>query len=66
MYARAESDVNRYRPLAEAGAVSQRDLESAEAEYGARQGEVDAAQAGLRLAEINLGYATVTRSDRRA
>jgi membrane fusion protein, multidrug efflux system len=57
---RAKSDVNRYRPLAQAGAVSQRDLESAEAEYGARQGEVDAAQASLNVAEINLGYASVT------
>jgi membrane fusion protein, multidrug efflux system len=57
---RAKSDVNRYRPLAQAGAVSQRDLESAEAEYGARQGEVDAAQASLNVAEINLGYASLT------
>ena len=57
---RAKSDVNRYRPLAQAGAVSQRDLESAEAEYGARQGEVEAAQASLNVAEINLGYASLT------
>jgi membrane fusion protein (multidrug efflux system) len=60
MYARAESDVNRYRPLAAAGAVSQRDLESAEAEYGARRGEVEAAEASLRLSEINFGYARIT------
>jgi membrane fusion protein (multidrug efflux system) len=57
---RAKSDVNRYRPLAQAGAVSQRDLEAAEAEYGARQGEVEAAQASLNVAEINLGYASLT------
>ncbi len=56
---RARSDVNRYRPLAQAGAVSQRDLESAEAEYGARKGEVEAAQAALNVAKINLGYASV-------
>jgi membrane fusion protein (multidrug efflux system) len=56
---RAKSDVNRYRPLAEAGAVSQRDLETALAEEGARQGEVDAATASLRVAEINLGYSKV-------
>ncbi len=56
---RARSDVNRYRPLAQAGAVSKRDLEAAEAEYGARKGEVDAAQASLNVAEINLGYASV-------
>lgn len=56
---RAQSDVNRYQPLAEAGAVSQRDLESALAEAGAYQGEVDAARASLNVAEINLGYATM-------
>ena len=60
MLVRARSDVNRYRPLAEAGAVSQRDLETALAEEGARQGEVDAAQALLNVAEINLGYSKVT------
>lgn len=56
---RAKSDVDRYRPLAEAGAVSKRDLESAEAEYGARLSELDAAQAELNVAQINLGYATI-------
>jgi membrane fusion protein (multidrug efflux system) len=55
----ANSDVERYRPLAEAGAVSKRDLDRALAEYGSRQGEVDAAQAALNVAEINLGYATI-------
>ena len=56
---KAESDVRRYRPLAAAGAVSQRDLEQAEAEYGARQGEVEAAKATLQLTRIDLGYATI-------
>ena len=60
LLARAESDVKRYRPLAAAGAVSQRDLETAEAEYGARLGEVEAAKASLQLAQIDLGYATIT------
>ncbi len=59
LLARAKSDVNRYRPLAEAGAVSQRDLETALAEAGARKGEVDAAEASLKVAEINLGYCKV-------
>jgi membrane fusion protein (multidrug efflux system) len=59
MLARADADVRRYRPLAQAGAVSQRQLDIALAEQGARQGEVDAVQAALKLAEINLGYATV-------
>ncbi|MFB3907342.1 MAG: efflux RND transporter periplasmic adaptor subunit [Candidatus Eisenbacteria bacterium] len=60
LFAKAESDLNRYRPLAAAGAVSQRDLESALAEYGARKSEVDAAEASLRLSEINFGYARIT------
>ncbi len=59
LLARASSDVARYRPLAEAGAVSQRDLESALAEQGSRQGEVDAAEAALQVAQINLGYASI-------
>jgi membrane fusion protein (multidrug efflux system) len=59
MLSRAKSDVDRYRPLAEAGAVSRRDLESAEAEYNARMSELDAAQAQLNVAQINLGYATI-------
>ncbi len=59
LFARAKTDVDRYTPLAAAGAVSARDLESAQAEYGARKGEVDAAEASLRLAEVNLSYATI-------
>jgi membrane fusion protein (multidrug efflux system) len=39
--------------------VSKRDLERAEAEFGARKGEVEAGQASLRLAEVNLGYAKI-------
>jgi membrane fusion protein, multidrug efflux system len=60
LFVRAQSDVGRYRPLAEAGAVSQRDLDNAVAEEGARKGEVDAAAAAVQIAEINLSYATVT------
>ncbi len=59
MLVQSKSDVDRYRPLAEAGAVSKRDLERAEADYGARQSELEAAQAELNVAQINLGYATV-------
>jgi membrane fusion protein (multidrug efflux system) len=59
LLARAKSDVDRYGPLAAQGAVSKRDLEAAEAEYGARQGEVAAARASLNVAEINLSYATI-------
>jgi len=59
MMVRAKSDVDRYLPLSEAGAVSKRDLERAQAEYGAKQSELDAAQAELNVAQINLGYAAI-------
>jgi len=57
--ANAESDVRRYRPLAEMKAVSVRDLESAEAKFEAATAEVEAAQAQLELARINLSYSEV-------
>lgn len=57
--AKAASDLARYRPLAAMNAVSQRDLEEAIANDGAARGAVDAARAGLRVAEINRGYAEV-------
>jgi membrane fusion protein (multidrug efflux system) len=56
----AEEDVKRYTPLAEVGAVSKRDLEIAISRFEAQQGELDAANAALNEAKINLGYATVT------
>lgn len=55
----AEDDVKRYTPLAKAGAVSQRDLEIAVSRYEARKGELDAANAALKIAQTNLSYATV-------
>ena len=55
----ADSDVARYRPLAEMNAVSQRDLDSAVALQEASVAQVEAAEAVLRLAEINLSYATI-------
>lgn len=56
----AEDDVKRYTPLAEAGAVSKRDLEIALSRYESYKGELDAANAGLNIAKTNLGYATVS------
>jgi membrane fusion protein (multidrug efflux system) len=56
---KAESDVRRYRPLAEMNAVSQADLDSAVAEEGAARGQVDAAEASLRSARISLGYTRI-------
>jgi membrane fusion protein (multidrug efflux system) len=57
--AKAVADLARYRPLAAMDAVSQRDLEEAVANEGAARGAVDAAKAGLSVAQINRGYAEV-------
>jgi len=57
---KAESDVKRYRPLAEMHAVSEADLDAAVAEEGAARGQVDAAEASLRFAKITLGYTRIT------
>ena len=59
MLAKAKSDLARIRPLAEMKAVSQQDLDSAVAQYEAAQGAVQAAEAQLDLAEIELGYARI-------
>ena len=56
---KAESDLNRIKPLAEMNAVSQSDLDAAQANYEAALAYVDAAEANLRLSKITLGYATM-------
>jgi len=53
---KAENDLNRYRPLAEANAVSQSDLDNAIAQYDAAKAQVAAAEANYEIAEIELGY----------
>ena len=53
---RAENELNRIKPLAEMKAVSESDLDAALAEQGAAKASVEAAEASLRLARINLGY----------
>jgi len=55
----AETDVARYRPLAEINAVSRRDLDSAVAREDAARAGVEAAEAMLRLAEIDLSYSNI-------
>jgi membrane fusion protein (multidrug efflux system) len=54
-----KNDLERYRPLAEINAVSQKDLDAAEANYGAAQAAVEAAEAALRAAKIELGYTKI-------
>ncbi len=57
---RAISDLNRLKPLAKINAVSQRDLDAAIAEKEGSEEMVKAAQAKLRLAQINLDYSRIT------
>ena len=57
--ARAQSDLNRIKPLAEQNAVSQSDLDSAVAEHETSIEVVKAAEADLRASEIELGYTKI-------
>ena len=54
--AKAKSDLNRIKPLAEINAVSQSDLDAAQAKYDAAISLVDARQSNLNFANINLSY----------
>jgi len=56
---KSQADLGRIRPLAEINAVSQQDLDSAVAEEAAGQASVRAAEAGVELAEIELGYTKI-------
>ncbi len=56
---KATSDLDRIRPLAEKNAVSQSDLDAAVAQRDAAQGAVEAAEANLESARIELGYTRV-------
>lgn len=59
MLAKATSDLNRIRPLAERKAVSQSDLDAAVAQYEASKASVEAAQANLKAAKIMLSYTEI-------
>ncbi len=56
---KAESDLNRIKPLAEQNAVSKSDLDAAEAQFGAAQASKEAARASQRLSEIQLSYSII-------
>lgn len=58
--AKAESDLNRYKPLAESKAVSMADLDAAQAHYDAAISSVQAAEANLEITKIKLGYTKIT------
>jgi membrane fusion protein (multidrug efflux system) len=57
--AQAQIDVNRYTPLVAQKAVSQAELDQAQSMQRAAAAEVDAAQATLDNANLNLGWTTV-------
>jgi membrane fusion protein (multidrug efflux system) len=59
MLANAVSELNRIRPLAENKAVSESDLDSAVARHDANVASVEAAEANLRAAKIQLGYTKI-------
>ena len=56
----AEIDVKRYTPLVAQRAISQAELDKAQSTERAAKAEVDAAQATLDNANLNLGWTTVT------
>lgn len=56
----AESDLARIKPLAAIDAVSKRELDMANATKGVAEGAVQAAQAQVEAAQIELGYTKIT------
>lgn len=56
---KARADLNRIKPLAESKAVSQSDLDAAQAAYDAAMANLNAAKANLRSSDINLSYTQV-------
>ena len=59
MLAKSRADLARIKPLAEMKAVSQQDLDATIAQRDASLGSVQAAEARLELANIELGYAQI-------
>jgi membrane fusion protein (multidrug efflux system) len=57
--AKTKSDLERIRPLAEMKAVSAQDLDAAVAAFGAAESYVQAANAEVDLAKIELGYTRI-------
>jgi membrane fusion protein (multidrug efflux system) len=58
--AKADLDVNRFRPLAEQRAISQAELDNAVAAQRSARALVDAARAGVEKASLDLGYCKIT------
>ncbi len=58
--AQATATAERYKPLAEARAISQQDYVNAQSAQKAAEADVAAGKAAVQTARINLGYAQVT------
>jgi membrane fusion protein (multidrug efflux system) len=56
----ATAQATRFKPLREANAISQQDYVNAQAAQAQADADVAAARAALQVAQLNLGYATVT------
>ncbi|HSH19863.1 MAG TPA: efflux RND transporter periplasmic adaptor subunit, partial [Draconibacterium sp.] len=59
MLAKAKSDLDRYKPLAEKNAVSKSDLDAKQAQYDAALSSLEAAKSNLKSAEIEFGYTKI-------
>lgn len=59
MLVNAESYLNRIKPLASQKAVSESDLDDANAQFEAAQASLDAAKANLEISKIQLGYTKI-------
>lgn len=57
---RAKADLDRVEPLAQMNALSKRDLDASVATYKATQAQVEAAEAALRNAKIDLSFTRIT------
>ncbi len=57
--AKAKADLDRIQPLAEMNAVSKQDLDSAQAQFDAARGALQAGEARLEQAEIERSYTVI-------
>jgi membrane fusion protein (multidrug efflux system) len=57
--AKAKSDLDRYKPLAEINAVAQSDLDAKQAQYDAAISSLNAAKSNLESTKIELGYTKI-------
>ena len=57
---KASADVNRYRPLVKANAISKQEFDAAVAQERLARAQIQSANAAIRSSQINVGYARVS------